>query len=839
MAGEKPNVAAAGVRAGESCLTIEQALAYLAHERSAPPDRVVQEHLQGCEVCRMTLGKAAGATADTQASFTNRRPGPVPRTLEAGEIVGHRYEIVRFVAAGGMGEVYEARDMQLDEVVALKTLVSSALDDPRAMARLLEEVRLARHVTHANVCRILELGRHHSRGESIPFLTMEFLRGETLDSRIAKGPLPTDEVARILEQILEGLGAIHAAGIVHRDVKPHNIFLMPGPLALDGRVVLVDFGLARDVDASRASLTGPLLVGTVEYMAPEQLEGKPPARSFDVYAVGVVLFEMLTAQTPFSGQTVFSRAMDRLRRDAPKPSQLRPDLPPIWDEIVMGCLARDPARRFARVEDIAARLRGVGAGAGEGAKAAEGAGARVGARRRRRAMAFAAGAVGVIAASLLAASALTHRTSAVGGAAGATGAAGTAFTKGPEQRPFPQHAGYPGCPTCIRPAVTQATMDEDIATFYATWKSSLLKTWTSGDLAGERYFRGSPSGDIDGWPPSEAAGSQSEMHGYGMILLTLMAGRDPEAKALFDSLNRVRKRLPSSTDPRLMSWAIPSTGQASLRPQPSATDGDMDMAYALLLAHDQWGDEPSNHYLADADSILGAMEESLVVKGPGPYFPRLHIGDPKHFSSAAPESKPALMRLSDLMVGHMRAFQERTGHAVWAELEASALRISLHVRNPVTGLVPDYVVADPPEPSKTGTADEGLCYDCFDFNSCRLPLRQALAVIHYGDVGSADVASKMVAWARGKFNDAPDAMVAVFRLDGTSQRDASDAAFTSPMVAASVFDRANQKWLDAGWAYMKEVKPGQYYGGSLTLMSMLAVSGNWWAPHPPRTQPRP
>jgi endo-1,4-beta-D-glucanase Y len=803
---DKPNVAAPSVSAQDGCLTIEQAIAYLARQLDAPSDSAVKGHLDVCEGCRITIGKAARATADTLASSGDRRLSPLPRTLETGEIVANRYEIIRFVAAGGMGEVYEARDMQLGEVVALKTLVSTALDDPRAIARLLEEVRLARHVTHANVCRILEFGRHPSkRGESLPFLTMEFLHGETLDRRIAShGPLSTDEAARILEQILAGLAAIHAAGIVHRDVKPHNIFLLPGAVP---RVVLVDFGLARDVDGSKGSLTGPLLVGTVEYMAPEQLEGRPPARSFDVYAVGAVLFEMLTGRTPFAGPTTISSLLDRLRLDPPRPSRLRRDLPPLWDEITLRCLARDPARRFARVEDIAARLRDRDRASGG---------------RGRRAAAFSFGALGV---GLLTAVLLVHRTSAPRHVAG---------TMGAEKRPFPQHSGYPGCPNCIHPAVAQDAMDLDIATFYAAWKSSLLKTWTSGQLAGERYLRATPSGEIEGWPPNASAGAQSEMHGYAMMIFALMAGRDAEAKDIFDSLNRVRKALPSSTDPRLMSWAIPSTGETTLQAQPPATDADMDMAYALLLAHDQWGDEPSNHYLAEADSIIAAMEETLVVKGPGPYFPRLNIGDPKHLDSAAPESKPALMRPSDLMIDHMRAFWERTGHPVWMDLEASSLQISLLVRDPGTGLLPDYVVADPPIPSKTGTADEGLCYDCFDFNSCRLPLRQALAVMLYGVGGSAEIANKMVAWARGKFSDTPSAMTAAFRLDGTSQRDASDSAFTSPMVAASVVDPANQRWLDAGWTYMKEVKPGQYYGGSLTLMSMLAVSGNWWPPRPPR-----
>src|SRR5262249_24770464 len=220
-----------------------------------------------------------------------------------------------------------------------------------------------------------------------------------------------------------------------------------------------------------------------------------------------------------------------------------------------------------------------------------------------------------------------------------------------------------------------------------------------------------------------------------------------------------------------------------------------------------------------------------ITKGTGMYFPRLNIGDPNHLGSAPPESKPAMTRPSDFMVDHMLTFQHATGHKVWADVADGSLNILLHVRNQSTGLVPDFVVADPPVASTTGTADEGLCYQCYDFNSCRVPYRQAVAIVQYGPAKSKDVASKMVAWARAKFNDAPSTMTSVFSLDGTAQNSMGDAAFTSPMVAASVVDAANQKWLEDGWTYMKGVKSSQYYGGSITLMSMLAVSGNWWIPN--------
>jgi endo-1,4-beta-D-glucanase Y len=373
-------------------------------------------------------------------------------------------------------------------------------------------------------------------------------------------------------------------------------------------------------------------------------------------------------------------------------------------------------------------------------------------------------------------------------------------------------------------------MDAAVQTFYDGWKKDQIKTWSKGDVQGEYYISAGANGDINGWPSGVHPVTQSEGHGYAMLIIALMAGHDADAKKYFDSLDRVRKKFPSSSDPRLQSWALPSSGLASAAPQPPATDGDMDMAYALLLAYDQWGDEAKNHYLEEATSIIAGMEDKFITMGSGTYYPRLNIGDPAHLGSFEPESKPDLTRPSDFMIDHMRAFHRASGHDVWARVEAGSLAILTHVRNPTTGLVPDFVVANPPVASTTGTGDEGLCYQCYDANSCRVPWRQAVAVAQYGVAGSKDVASKMMNWTRAKFGDDPSKMTAGFELDGTSSGGDGDPAFTSPMVAAGITDPAAQKWLDAGWTYMTQVDSGSYYGGSITLMSMILLSGNWWIP---------
>jgi alpha-tubulin suppressor-like RCC1 family protein len=346
-------------RAKRPCLSEDEAFEYVQRPASGSFDSRVQEHLDTCENCRVLVVEAARALAGGESQYA-QTSGPrdvQPLTLSVGEVIVERYEIIRFAARGGMGEVYEARDSVLHEVVALKTLVCTALDDPRAMNRLLAEVRLARHVTHPNVCRILEFGSHHPKrasnpDEVIPFLTMEFLHGETLDRKIAReGKLDPAYVATLLPQIIAGVSAIHAAGIVHRDIKPQNMFLLPGS---PERLVLTDFGLARGLEANRSgqSMTGPVVVGTLDYMAPEQLEGKPPTPAFDIYALGVVIFEMLTGRKPFAGATALATAVERFRKAAPRPSELVPGLDSRWDAIVARCLAQDPARRFQRAEEI-------------------------------------------------------------------------------------------------------------------------------------------------------------------------------------------------------------------------------------------------------------------------------------------------------------------------------------------------------------------------------------------------------------------------------------------------------------------------------------------------------
>jgi tetratricopeptide (TPR) repeat protein len=283
------------------------------------------------------------------------------RTFVPGELVAGRFRILRFIAQGGMGEVYAAHDVDLGETVALKTVRPVFAGDERVLARFKQEILLARKVTHPNVSRIFDLFRYDveldGASRTIIFLSMEFLEGETLENRIRRlGPLPLADAERIARQLAAGLDAAHAAGIIHSDFKSGNIALAP---ERDGgeRAVIMDFGLA----GTRAGLreegrSG--LTGTPAYMAPEQVENAALTPAADIYALGVVLYEMLAGAVPFRAASPLETARLRLSQDAPPLREAAPGAPPAWERTVRACLERDPARRPATASEVAARLTG-------------------------------------------------------------------------------------------------------------------------------------------------------------------------------------------------------------------------------------------------------------------------------------------------------------------------------------------------------------------------------------------------------------------------------------------------------------------------------------------------
>jgi serine/threonine protein kinase/tetratricopeptide (TPR) repeat protein len=273
-------------------------------------------------------------------------------TFGPGDIIAQRYRVSRFIARGGMGEVYEADDLELRERVALKTVRSEVAGDTLAVERFKREIQLARKVTHPNVCRIFDVSHHRPEGDGagVIFLTMELLVGETLAERLRQaGPLQPGAALPIARQVADALQAAHQAGVVHRDLKPGNVMLVEGRGSL--RAVVTDFGLARlesgSEDQQGLALTAAGVVGTPAYLAPEQVEGKEITPAVDIYAFGIVLYEMLTGTVPFIGDTALSTAVKRLQQAAPSPRDHVPGLDRRWEAAILRCLAREPAERFA------------------------------------------------------------------------------------------------------------------------------------------------------------------------------------------------------------------------------------------------------------------------------------------------------------------------------------------------------------------------------------------------------------------------------------------------------------------------------------------------------------
>src|SRR5689334_6607917 len=255
-----------------------------------------------------------------------------------GQVLEGRYRLEERVARGGMSTVYAATDLRLHKTVAVKVMAEHLAHDPTFVDRFTREARAAAMLSHPNVVGVSDQGSD----QGLVFLVMELVRGRTLrDLLTARGRLTVAEAFAVLEPVLAGLTAAHRAGIVHRDIKPENVLI-----GVDGVVKVADFGLARAVVGSgQTSQTGGVLIGTVAYLSPEQLErGGADARS-DVYAAGIVLYELLTGHPPYGGDTPLAVAYQHVHHDVPPPSDETPGLPWQIDELVARATRRDPAVR--------------------------------------------------------------------------------------------------------------------------------------------------------------------------------------------------------------------------------------------------------------------------------------------------------------------------------------------------------------------------------------------------------------------------------------------------------------------------------------------------------------
>ena len=326
------------------------------------PDATFIESIPGTPAPRST--KPPEDLEHPDATFVESYPGtPAPFTptpvsgprpvsglymkeaiLQPGDVIGGRYEIQLLLGEGGMGAVYKALDREVERTVALKLIRPELASNPAILARFKQELLTAHQVTHKNVIRIYDL----AEAEGVKFITMEFVEGSDLRRiLVEKGKLSAEQAIEIVRQVCLALDAAHTAGVIHRDLKPQNIMRE----AKSGRILVMDFGLARTIEGDGMTQTGALL-GTIEYMSPEQAMGKTLDQRSDIFAVGLIFYELLTGKTPYKADTAMASLLKRNQERAVPAAELDASIPKGLSDIVSKCLERDLTHRYQSVQEI-------------------------------------------------------------------------------------------------------------------------------------------------------------------------------------------------------------------------------------------------------------------------------------------------------------------------------------------------------------------------------------------------------------------------------------------------------------------------------------------------------
>lgn len=315
----------------------------------------------------------SGASPAPAGSRTEVRKAPTPTTPSrgtdrastlTGQVLDGRYEVKKKLGEGGMSYVYLAREIATKETVAIKVLSPKLSNEQSSVERLRREAGLAMRLEHPNVCKILRLGETE---DGLIYLVMPFLEGELLSDREIKGgPMPLEQGMQLLIQMCRGLHHAHELHIIHRDLKPENVMLVADPEVQGGtRAVVMDFGLAKErraePEVAKLTATG-IVLGTPEFMSPEQIRGKPLDGRSDVYALGILAFEMFTGQLPFQGRSAQEMMIARLRGNALPLRQAKPDLPAKLEQIIAKALETEPEKRWESMSAFAEALSGIGGG---------------------------------------------------------------------------------------------------------------------------------------------------------------------------------------------------------------------------------------------------------------------------------------------------------------------------------------------------------------------------------------------------------------------------------------------------------------------------------------------
>ncbi len=403
-------------------------------------------------------------------------------------------------------------------------------------------------------------------------------------------------------------------------------------------------------------------------------------------------------------------------------------------------------------------------------------------------------------------------------------AAAAAFAQNPAH-PFPQHTVYTAG-TILPSVATQSQRDAAVANFYDAWKARYLH---AGCVAGQLYIFANRESSLEN---SEAI-TVSEAHGYGMLITALMAGHDPAAQTEFDELYAYFRAHPSSFTPELMAWMQVAGCQSPKGDDDSATDGDLDIAYALLLADAQWGSAGKVHYRVEALRVIAGIKSGDInVKNPS-----IKLGDWVDRKSKNANDT----RLSDFLTNHFRAFYRATGDKLWPALIGRCYSAASDLQNtsaPATGLVPDFarkLNTPAPEPARADFLESKFDGE-YSYNSCRFPFRIGVDYLLAGDPRAKLVLEKLNDFLQQTTGGDPAKLRAGYYIKSgrAIHDDEHSLAFSAPLAVSAMIDARNQEWLDKLWTQILATPidddSADYFGSTLKLLSLLVVSGDWWAP---------